>query len=75
MNTRIPADPVGWVSRMPLFLNITPIEARSNPPWTQRVRLPGGLRGAQQSHPGYRPATRAANPPYESDSEPSRMLP
>src|SRR3990167_2527844 len=57
---------VGWVSRMQQLPDITPQGTRRNPPSAQRGRSPGGLRSAPLLRSGYRPAYRAANPPYEA---------
>lgn len=83
MNTRIPVDPVdpfdpfdpvGWVSRLPLLPHNGAKSMRRNPPSAQRGATHGGLRAARQLRLNGRSVFSAANPPYESDYEPSRML-
>jgi hypothetical protein len=66
---------VGWVSRLPVLESITQHKARRDPPPAQRGATHGGLRDARQLRLNGRSVFSVANPPYESDSEPSRMLP
>jgi hypothetical protein len=72
MSRRIP---VGWVSRLPALEGITQHKVWRNPPSAQRGATDGGLRAARQLRLNGRSVFSVANPPYEFDCEPSRMLP